>query len=326
MNKNFKNILVIFICMGLASSCTKPNVFEDLASKDSDEALYIDAQKDIDALKWDDAIDILENQLSAGFKVRRDVLNTRAGAYAGKCGLKFTTLVNGLKNASGGSANIFPYIMNLFTGVTVTPGACDSAISIMQQIGDVNARTADENLFLSILGLTRVATTLAAKLDSVNHDGVMDAGSNVCDEWIAGVPQNPWTNAEAPLNSYLPPLAAPAHFLAKSDIQKIVAGVGLITENIQALTSLLGSGNSVIDAVNNITATCASVGITCDSTDPALVVDPKVIYGLRVILDSSAQGFGSCTIGTTFSAPAHLPPAVPADYAGVCCPFHRIVP
>ncbi|MDG0815587.1 outer membrane protein assembly factor BamD [Bdellovibrio svalbardensis] len=322
----FKNILILIACLGLTMSCAKPNVFEDYASKDSDEALYADAQKKIDALQWDNAIDILENQLSAGFKTRRDVLNTRAGAYAGKCGIKFSTLVNGLKNASGGSANIFPYMMNLFSGVTVTPSACESAITIMQQIGAVGVRTADENLFISILGLARISTTLAAKLDAVDHDGIVDAGSNVCDDWVAGVAQHPWTNAEDPLDDYLPPLAAPAHYLTTADIQKVAAGVGLITENLTALGDVLGAGNSVVGAISNITTACTSVGITCTITDPALVVDPKVIYGFRLILDTTAQGFGSCTLGTTFSAPMHAPPAVPADYAGVCCPFHKIVP
>lgn len=315
-----KNILIIILCMGLAASCTKPNVLEDLASKNSDEALYIDAKKQIDDSAWDNAIAILENQLSAGFKARRDVLNTRAGAYAGKCGIKFTTLVNGLKNASGGASKIFPYMMGIFSGVTVTPAACESAISLMQQIGDETVRDTNENLFVSILGLARIATTLANKLDSVDHDGVIDASTNVCHEWAAAAPHNalwPWTDPI--LLAAFPPPAMPAQYLTDSEIQKIAAGVGLIIETLPALSSVIGGGNSLVTAVAGVTALCASVGtgaggitVVCDETIPALVTNNS-IYAFRALLDSNSLGFGTCVPGS--NNPGQL-----------CCPSLKIPP
>lgn len=320
--RRFKNILILVVCLGLTASCDKPNVFEDFSSKDSDEALYIDAQKDIDNLDWDGAIDILENKLSSGFKARRDVINTRAGAYAGKCGIKFSTLVNSLKNASGSASNIFPFIMQIFSGVSVTPSACDQAITLMQSIGAVGVRTADENLFISVLGLARVATTLASKIDT-NGDGSADAGTNVCDDWVAGVPLNPWTAADAPLDSWLPPLAQPPHFLTDGEVKKIAAGLGLITENLTALGDVIGGSNNLITAVDTINTACTGLGITCTATDPTAIT-AQVVYGFRILLDTSAQGFGTCDTSTSLpAAPPGSTPAPAAWYAGVCCPFHK---
>lgn len=314
----FKNILIIIACLGLTTSCDKPNVLQDMSSTDSDEALYIDAQKDIDNQSWDAAIDIIENQLSAGFQTRRDVMNSHASAYAGKCGVLVANLVTNLQNASGSASQIFSYALSLFNGITVVPAACEQAITIMQSIGTASTRTADENLFLGILGLARVSANLAYEIDT-DHNGSIDSSSNVCHEWDSGVAQGAWTAADAPLNTLAPAPAMPSHYLLDADIQKVVAGVGLIVENITALTNVIGAGNSMLTAVSSITSSCTTLGISCTTTDPTAVT-AQMVYGFRLLLDSSALGFGTCDISTP-------PPSAPTySLTGLCCPSHKPPP
>ncbi|HEX7672901.1 MAG TPA: hypothetical protein VF412_01950 [Bdellovibrio sp.] len=313
-----KNILIMMACLGLTTSCDKPNVLQDLSSTNSDEALYIDAQKDIDNQSWDAAINIIENQLSVSYQARRDVMNSHASAYAGKCGVLVANLVTNLQNASGSASQIFPYVLSLFNGVTVDPASCERAITIMQSIGAVGSRTADENLFLGILGLARISTNLGYEIDT-DHNGTIDSSSNVCHEWDSGVAQGTWTAADAPMDTLAPAPAMPSHYLLDADIQKVVAGVGLIVENITALTNVIGAGNSMLTAVSSITSSCTTLGISCTTTDPTAVT-AKMIYGFRLLLDTSAMGFGTCDISTP-------PPSAPTySLTGVCCPSHKPPP
>ncbi len=319
---SFKNILIIILCTGLATSCTKPNVLTDMSQKNSDDALFIEAQKQIDNSQWDAGISIIENQISAGYRAQRNVVNTLAGAYAGKCGINFVNMVNGLKGASGAASQIFPYLMSVFSGVTPDPVACETAVTLMESIGDVNARTSDENLFLSILGIARIATNLAAELDSVDHNGVLDSplgalatSSNICHEWSAGSPLHPWLAGDPAFAFYPPPGVQAAHFLKDLEVQRIAAGVGLLVENLTALGTIIGPSNSVVTAVNSVKASCTSLSIVCDVTD-STAISNKMIYAFRALLDSSSMGFGTCTPGSVvmgqICCPTLKPPPAPA--------------
>lgn len=305
MSKKCKNILIIIAWLGLIISCAKPNVLTELSSMSSDEAFFIDAQKEIDASRWDNGISIIQNKISGSYRSRRNVVNTLASAYAGKCGVNFLNLVNGLKGATGSASQIFPYFLSVFAGVTVTPTACESAITLLQGLGPFASRTADENLFLAILGVARIATNLSLELDSVDKNGIIDASSNICHEWSGANALYPWPNPSAQYTSYPPP-AKPAHFLLDLEMKRIASGVGLIVENISVLGNIIGSSNSVVTAVNSVTATCATIGIACNVTDPA-VIDNNMIYGFRGLLDSGNMGFGTCVPGSAVAGQ-------------ICCP------
>lgn len=303
--KRVKLLFSLILSLGLTTSCDKSNVLTEYSQTDSDEALYIDAKKKMDNLQWQVAIDIIEDQISAGFQARRDVKNSLAGAYAGKCGVTFFDLIDGLTNSP--SPQIFPYFMGIFEGVTLDTASCDTAIQIMQSLGTVGQRTNDENLYLALLGLTRIGTTLSAKLDQSPSNGAIDSNSTVCNNNTGGSETDGWS-AQFKANPFNFP-AAPGgmtHFLTDNEVKKVIVGLGLIFENAAALTAALGGGsNSTLDGINDAKAACASAidAITnhavasCEFTDTT-AVPSSLVYAFRLMLRSDDFGFAGCSIDT----------------------------
>lgn len=300
----FKRTLILLLSLTLTTSCGQPNLLTDVSETDSDEALFFEAKKKIDKLEWSTAIDIIENQMSDGFAAREEVQEVLAGAYAGKCGFTFMDIVNGLKNSS--STSIFPFFMNIFSGNALDTSACDRSINIITSFGSVLERTNDQNLFLTILGIARIGTTLGAKLDPT-HDGVADGvyktDFNVCHNYSGGVgssatdgwPQgNPMQN---PL-SIPDPAVAPDRALTDIEAKKVASGIGIIFENMSALAAILSGGNSTLNALQDALTQCESVAGAgnCTATNVAAVT-PELLYTIRVLMDSADMGFGTCTPG-----------------------------
>lgn len=306
--KRFKLIFILILSLGLTTSCDKSNVLTEYSQTDSDEALYIDAKKKMDDLKWAEAISIIENDMSSGFRSRRDVQNSLAGAYAGKCGVTFFDLIDGLTNSP--SPNIFPYFMGIFAGVTLDTASCDTAIQIMQGIGTVAQRTNDENLYLALLGLTRIGTTLSAKFDQVDHNGALDSNSTVCNNNASGAETDGWSAdfKAFPFDFSAPP-GGMTHYLTDVEVKKVAVGLGLIFENAAALTAALGGGsNSTMDGINNAKTACASaIGAitgnavtTCEFTSVAAVPN-QLVYAFRLMMRSDDFGFSGCSINTNMT-------------------------
>lgn len=341
-----KNFLVVFMSLVLTTSCGQPNVLTEFSQTDSDEALFVEAQKKIDNLEWQAAIDIIENEISDGYRVRSDVVEALAGAYVGKCGLTFLELVSGMTNSP--SSNLFPYFMGIFKNMTLDPDSCETAIGLIESFGTVSQRTQDQNLFLAILGIARLGVTLSYKLDQVDHDGLPDASYSVCEDYtdngdvdaLDNNPSSPWVMA--PLNIYkvMPrPLPAPTHFLNDADMRKVVAGLGLVLENMTALGAAIGGNNSVITSLESFKTQCqAQAGVSCEITKPADVNSDLMKYAFRLFLDTSDVGFGTCSLSTPLPDGATIAAAVAADVdddddaitkydgdtdinvTGICCP------
>ncbi|UOF01089.1 outer membrane protein assembly factor BamD [Bdellovibrio reynosensis] len=336
--KSVKRIFIIFLSAVLTTSCGDPNLLTEFSETDSDEALWVDAKKHIDDLEWDSAIDIIENQLSAGYQERIDVKEGLAGAYVGKCGLTFLEIVSGMTDAP--SSNLFEYFMGIFKDMELEPEHCETAIEIIQGLGTVSQRTQDQNLFLAILGIARLGVTLSYKLDQVDHDGQMDANSNVCNDHSGGQ-LSPWP---MPVYQFMPrQTPVPAHYLNDADMRKIVSGFGLIIENLAALTAAIGNDSDTITALDDFKADCqeASGDVACDITDPDDVDDALMKYAFRVFMDTSDVGFGTCSLSTPLPVddiadlvddylsgsdadddpePDTADDDVDVDVTGLCCP------
>ncbi|MFM6929600.1 MAG: hypothetical protein ACKOX6_14115 [Bdellovibrio sp.] len=347
--KRFKLLFILILSLGLTTSCDKSNVLTEYSQTDSDEALYINAKKKMDALQWQAAIDIIENDISSGFRTRRDVKNSLAGAYAGKCGVTFFDLVDGLTNSP--SPKIFPYFMGIFAGVTLNTASCDTAIQIMQSLGTAAQRTNDENLYLALLGLTRIGTTLSAKLDQSPSNGTIDSNSTVCNNNASGAQTDGWA---APFKAFpfdfSDPAAGMTHYLTDAEVKKVIVGLGLIFENATALTAALGGGsNLAMTGINDAKVACASAidAVTnhavasCEFTDVTTVPN-SLVYAFRLMLRSDDFGFAGCTIAdnvtyftalaayvadpdgdgdsNTHGAPVHAP-TMPVTF---CCPATTI--
>ncbi len=240
-----KFLKISFSCLVLLLNSSCQNVFKNGANKTSDEALYEDAQKAMDSLSWDEAITKFAG-LSANFKSKPEVIEQWAGAYAGKCGLNFITYFANLGSSDLTGSTIFKYFMNQFTGIAVSPQHCSLAQTKMEELGfTAGARSASQNLFMAILGMVKVGAYLRgiADVDGTDNlgDGTADGTYDSCDSSVN---------------------------LMTDELNEVITGMGLITENIAYLTAALGgSAGAVGDALDDLAAVCG--GGACGITDPA---------------------------------------------------------
>lgn len=322
-----KFVFIILLSLALTTSCGQPNVLTEFSKTDSDEALYVEAKKQLDLYEWQGAIDIIEDEMSAGFRARMDVVETLASAYAGKCGLIFFDLVQGLSNNP--STALFPYFMDIFKNQTLDTPSCDEAIELIEGLGTVTTRTQDQNLFMALLGIARLGTTLSSKLDQDDHNGVADAPFNMCHDYSGGGPADVWP---APYNAPPftdPPFSIPQppptmdHYLSDTDVTQVITGLGLVFENLAALGAAIG-GVSTIDALEEALEDCEDVNGgsgSCTITDPANVT-AETRYAFRLLLDDGDMGFGSCSMAAfgTYDPDADDDGVVDtAPPANLCC-------
>lgn len=337
MNK-LRMAFIILFSLTITTSCGVPNVLTDYSKTDSDAALYLDAKTKIDSSDWDGAITILTTNLSAEYQSRSDVKETLMYAYGGKCGISFLSMLSKLKNVS--STKMFEFALQLFSGTTVDLTACDNAYTALASLGTSAQRTNNQNLFAAILGLTRMAAAIHAKMDTDAAgvgDGIVDVGWDSCE------------------------ISSAVNRLSDSDVNSVVSGVGLVFENLTALGSALTSGTAgsafesaktLCETPINMPAigtpqdygvpggtTWINLGFTtnsptwvdfglppdigdtlnCMNTDPSLVPD-KMRRIFRRMISSSSVGFGTCDLANvTISVDTNVSPPQ-ASVSSNCCP------
>jgi hypothetical protein len=247
------SFLLVIILTFTAFGCG--NTYSSLANKTSDDAIYEEVLKSVDNRDWNEALAQI-NSLSAGKKSEPDVIETWAGIFAGQCGLDFISYFDSISSASLVGSSIFKYLMNAFTQKAVNPGACLLAQQKMEEIStDPLLRTDGENLFMAILGMFKIGTYLLANADVDGTgslgNGTADAGYNSCN----------------------------SASISDADVTQVITGIGLVTTNLTALTSVISSG-SITTALTNISAAC---GATCQKTAAADVAPADIIL-IRDIL------------------------------------------
>lgn len=276
-----KRLLIITSILCMTTSCGNPtNVLGGMASRDSDAAVYEEARKKLDDREWDAAITMMTVDLSATYQARTDVKETLAGAYAGKCGLEFVTFVAGLAS-SNSIAQLYGFFMSAMKNKIVVPAACDSAQTILESFGNAAARTADQNLFLTIIGMAKAGAWIRIKADQDNSglgNGTMDAGFNPCN------------NVSFP----------------DENVIKATVGLGLVLNNVTSISSRIAG--STLNDINTFNANCLvalqaidPTVTTCDLTDVAFVTSKKALFR-SLLNEGSTIGFGGCTTDTPFTA------------------------
>lgn len=260
------------------------NFFKDVSSKTSDAAKYEDALKAIDNGDYTSAIALIEGT-STPFLAQTNVIQTLAGAYAGQCGLDFIGMITGLGSSSGAP---FLFFMQAFQTISVIPASCATAQTKMELLGNSTQRTGDQNLFMFFLGIAKVGTYLKARADA-NSDGTSDHAHISC------------ANQGGP-------------YFADADMNQIITGLGLIFDNITAVSASIG-GSTAITALNGFKSTCQTLtGIpNCAVTDPASVaITAPVRSVFRELIQTSDFGIeSSCTSAQI---------GIPAGAGTICCP------
>ncbi len=245
----------------LISSCS--NVFKDIASRDADESLLIEAQADINSLNYQAAIDILTLKVSAGSKAKTQFRETLAIAYAGKCGLNFASFVNSLSTATTGSA--FSLVEKPFIGQLVDPASCLLSANTMELIGPTAGRTLNENAFVSVVGMSLMGSQTRFSVDMVpvNGDGTTD--QNIC-------------------------------ALSDPTIDNIILGFGFMSKNFSALSAAQVGSSSQTSINSSITQCNAIAGSSCQITNPADITAP-VRNTMRDLLNTVEYGVGTVVTG-----------------------------
>ncbi len=255
MKITFTLLLTLFVCV----SC-KTNMFEEVAKKDTDEAIYYEAKLALNDRNYSQAITLIQS-LTAEFRAQREVSMTFASAHSGRCGMEFVTLVESLTNFNGD--NIFSFLMSSFlAGTDARITDCQASETILNAVGDFTVRTADENILMGFSSLTKVGTILSRYADA-DGDGVTDAAFDHCS------------------TSDLPDAA----------VREVGTGMANSIMSISAVASDISSGT-----LDDITAYCSmhpQLNDFCTNTDPN-AYSALQIAALRQLIGSTDMGIGAC--------------------------------
>lgn len=276
-----KIVKLLFISFVL-SSCSE-NIFDEIADKDTPEAVYFEAKQEINNSNFVGAIALLES-LDPAFLAERERVPVYASAYAGRCGLIFLNLLDSLQNAPAGS--VFVILMSAFPGALDDPNvqACIQAETILEGIGDASVRNGDENLLMAFISLAKIGTILSSRAD-LDDDGVADND---------GMPSGTFDQCD---NGDFP----------DATVRELGAG---LAQTIQSLAGLSEQYvQDTINEVNNICAQDPNLANFCTQTNPALF-SANEVQALRYLVGSNDFGIDSCG-GNNFTNCAIANPACP---------------
>ena len=253
-----KKTVQIFLSLFLIS-CSE-NLFDEIANKDTSEAIYFQAKQEINARDYAAAIVLLES-LSPAYLAVRERIPIYASAYSGRCGLEFLTLLTSLQNL--GTSTVLGSLMGSFPGaLAANVQDCINAETILEGIGNESTRNGDENLLMSFNGLAKIGTILSSLAD-IDDDGVADATFDQCN----------------------------ATDLPELMVRELGASIAV------TLLSLSAVGTSYVDgALADVTALCAlnpNLNVFCTSTDPTSFAAAEV-QALRYAIGSNDFGINSC--------------------------------
>lgn len=282
---HIKLLAGLIVILSFVLGCSQ-NIFDEIADKDTDEAKYFQARREINARNYTTAISLLES-LSPSFIAARARVPVYSSAYAGRCGLEFLTLLENIQNSASGT--LLTTLMAAFPGATVSGiSDCIQAETIMESIGDESARNGDENLFMAFVSLAKIGTILSFHADT-DDDATPDGTFDECVE-VADSPD---------------PADDAAGRLSDNDVREFGASLAVAISSLQAV-----GGNYIdtaeFDGICNETGPPVDLSILCDKTDPADFVDDEV-RALRWIIGSTDIGIGSCGADFTTCATVTKP-------------------
>lgn len=267
MRWNLIRFLQLIIVATSVLSCTGANIYQDLASnKESDAALYEDAQKLIDDGDYTGAIAKILSTTTA-FQADTRVKESLAGAYAARCGMEFLPFVTNL--TGGSSSGLFTLAMNGFVGVDTSNYAdCEAAETLIEGIGAIDDRSQSQNLFLMILQLAKLGNRVRAVADispTATGDGVVD-GTFSCQSSVT-------TN----------------------DAKEIIESFSKFIIQFTKVGSVIGNVASIQASIDSLGGIVPTTFDYSDGSDANAADDgDAVIILARKIIDLQDLGLGSC--------------------------------
>lgn len=252
-------ILRLLAALLIFESCGV-NVLSEFGAKNSDEALYFDAQTAVNAQRYDDAITIITTRVSASGQQTTRARELLASGYAGKCGLNFVDYITKLSTAVSGST--FVLVSTPFVALSVAPDFCLTALQTLDLIGTNAQRTINQNAFAAVIGMVLMGSATRLYTDDVpvNGDGAQDAVDISC--------------------------AIPS-----ANLDKIILGYGYMSQNFSAISAQIGATSST--TISDSIATCSAIaGSSCSNTDPALIT-AQMRDTMRDLMNTVQYGVGT---------------------------------
>jgi hypothetical protein len=249
------------------------NILSTFADQTSDEALYYDAQKDVDNRDYNSALTRIAD-MSDAYAASAPVLRLKASAYGGLCGYDFLNFVQQL--SAMGSTRLFPFLLASFdASVAGNIDYCKQAHDTLISIGSISERSPSDNFMIAMFGFAKIGNILSYYGDKT-HAGSATAGFDPC---TAGTDRT-----------------TPGNQISDDDAREIGTGMTLALANLTAVSGSISAGSAQL---SSITAVCSSLppGYDfCAVTDPTAFTAQEV-SGIRTLLnEDSSVGLGSnCT-------------------------------
>lgn len=259
----------------MVSSCAQNNLFSEFAAKNSDEALLFDAKVFINQQRYNEAIDVVLNKMSASGQQKVEAREVLASGYAGKCGLNFLDYTSRLASANSGSA--FVLMSAPFVGITVSPADCLTSLQTLDLIGTKAQRTASQNAFAAVVGMVLLgsATRFYTDNNPVGGDGVQDVVGVSCT-------------------------------LTNAQIDNVILGYAYMALNFDALSSSQIGSSSSSTISNSVTVCNSLAGSSCTNTDPALITT-QMRDTMKDLMNTVDYGVGLANGSNPVLIPASCP-------------------
>lgn len=266
----FKFYLVMLVI--LFSACST-NLYEGLASKTTDEALYEDAVKLLDAEQYAESVEKFE-AMGVGFSSATKVREQWAGALAGRCGFNFINYLTYIGADIVGSPTFFQYLVHPWSAVATDPDSCIAAEAKIKEIWVDETPTASQQLFMSILSLAKIGSVLRYVSDNniAVGDGTTDVEFNSCT------------------------VGADADNLTDNQVKEVVTGISLFLQNIVGFTASLSGDVTTLTA--SLNAACALMTPNPCNTVNASGVTAPMVLSTRKIISHVLTGIGPAGPGS----------------------------
>lgn len=274
MNLVVRALLCVAVMLGNLS-CSQ-NVLEIFADKNTNEAFLVNAKKLMNDSDFDGALEQIA-LMTDEFEATRSVVYLKASAYAGRCGLRFLPLVEALGNL--GTSRLFPVLLSAFrSGLTVSSiDDCRTAEDLVESIGAISTRTADENLLLLTISFAKMGVIMSYYGDN-DQDGTVDGGFDVCADGAGA--------------------RTFGADISDADIREFGTGLTLAIANITALTGTIDLGTSSLTAIADACADLAAIPPAgtydfCSVTNPASFTTEHLQAIRSLLKEDSVVGLDS---------------------------------
>lgn len=176
-SKICKHLILILILI-LSGSCE--NIYEEIGTNDSEEAILYEARMYLADGQWTLAIAEFE-KLSAATLATEEVAVEYASAFSGRCGLDFLDLADAIQNI--GTTRLFDLLLDTFPSSAVSNfNDCKEAEDILKTVDDGTGTLSTERgkYLMAFNSLAKIGVILNYYADT-NENLAVDAGWDPCD-------------------------------------------------------------------------------------------------------------------------------------------------